>query len=92
MSRQGIEDAYNPGIRAENNEGGVREESEGVSGLDSVNVRSRLRKTYVGALELRWPTNVAQQEITPPGCSKRPSGKAAASEGPNRTRWGTLRV
>ena len=52
----------------------------------------RLRKNYVGTLELRWSSCVAQQETAPAGCSKRPSSKAAASEGPRRTLWGTLRV
>ena len=33
-----------------------------------------------------------KKENTPAGYSKRPSSKAAASEGPRRTLWGTLRV
>ena len=37
-------------------------------------------------------TKEAQQENTPAGCSKSSSSKAAASEGPRRTLWGTLRV
>src|SRR6476646_2279903 len=36
-------------------------------------------------------TIVAQQETTPAGCSKSSSSKAAVSEGPRRTLWGTLR-
>jgi hypothetical protein len=36
--------------------------------------------------------SVTQQENAPPGCSKRPSSKAAASEVPRRTLRGTLRL
>jgi len=53
---------------------------------------SRLRKNYFGTGEHRWSARAAQRENTTAGCSKRPSSKAAASEGPRRTLWGTLRV
>ena len=46
----------------------------------------------LGALELRSLPHIAQQENAPAGSSKRLSSKAAASEGPRRTLWGTLRV
>jgi len=49
-------------------------------------------KNHFGTAELRGSARVAQQENTPPGCSKRPSSKAVASEGPSRTLWGTWRV
>jgi hypothetical protein len=52
----------------------------------------RLQKNYFGMRELRWSARLAQQEYPPAGCSKRLSSKAAASEGPKRTLWGTLRV
>jgi len=45
---------------------------------------SRLRKTSVDMLELRWFAHVAQEENILTGCSKRLSGKAAASEDPKR--------
>jgi hypothetical protein len=36
--------------------------------------------------------SVRNPESKVAGCSKSPSSKAAASEGPRRTLWGTLRV
>jgi len=53
---------------------------------------SRLRKNYFSTGELQWSARAAQRENTRAGFSKRPSSKAAASEGPRRTLWGTLRV
>jgi len=53
---------------------------------------NRLRKNFVGTPERHWPARLEQEENAPAGCSKRPSSKAAASEGPRRTLWGTLRV
>src|SRR6267143_3054578 len=59
---------------------------------------SYTRSTWQAAEKLFWHvrtsivSHVAQQNNTPAGCSKRPFGKAAASEGPRRTLWGTLRV
>ena len=43
-----------------------------------------IRPAYYASLE--------HQDTDPAGCSKRPFSKAAASEGPRRTFWGTLRV
>ena len=55
---------------------------------------SRLRKNHFGTLERLWSAHVRQEENTPAGCSKRRrlTAKAAASEGPRRTLWGTLRI
>jgi|CXWL01.1.fsa_nt_gi hypothetical protein len=47
---------------------------------------------YPGGVFSCCAARVTQQENIPAGCSKRPSSKAAASEGPRRTLWGTLRV
>ena len=44
-----------------------------------------LRKNYVGTHAHRRSAQLAQHEHGPAGCSKRPSSKAAASEGPRRT-------
>ena len=45
MNRQGIEDIYNLRIHAENQQGEAGEESEGISWLTSVNVRSATHAT-----------------------------------------------
>ena len=46
---------------------------------------SRLRKNHFGTEGLRCLTRFGQEETTLAGCSKRPSSKAAASEGARRT-------
>ena len=46
---------------------------------------SRLRENYFGTAELRWPVRLGYEAHPPAGCSKRPSGKAAASEEARRT-------
>ena len=68
---------------------------------------SELQKNHIGLREFHESAHVAEQEDAPAECSKssdfspaqprraktrRSAGKAAASEGPRRTRWGTLRV
>ena len=53
---------------------------------------SRLWKNYWDTIEIQMSVRLEQWENYPAGCSKSPSSKAAASEGPRRTLWGTLRV
>ena len=54
------------------------------------NIPNRLRKNYCDTQEIGWFPRITQQENTPAGCSKRLSSKAAASEGPRRTLWGSV--
>ncbi len=53
---------------------------------------SQPQMNYRDGLEVSIVRTRAQRENPLAGCSKRPSSKAAASEGPRRSLWGTLRV